>query len=712
LRELERREQQQKIVAELGKSALGRADLTSLFDRAVRQIAETLGNEYCKVLQLLPGGKELLLVAGVGWKKGLVGKATVAANSASHAGYTLQTSDPVVVEDLSQDKRIRGPQMLIDHGVTSGISVVIGPLDEPWGVLGTHSKERKHFSPDDVNFIRAVAHVLWAAIDREYAERELSQSTERLRVALKAGRMGTWDWDLVTDEGVWSDREFELLDVDPAEGDTSGERFFSQVHPEDRPRLQAAVNHCMEHGDHYEQEFRVIRRDGSIRWLTGQGEVIRDDEGKTLRMIGVNFDITERKENEEKIKRLNESLEQQVADRVELMRVLHDVAVIANQAPGVDAAFLGAMGRICQYNHWMLGHVFRLTADASGRIAPTGMWHVSEEFSPDPEKLAEFQQSTDRITLAKGEAMVGRVLASGQPFGIDDFGRFDDWRRSDPRELGLHSAIAFAVLVDHEVVAVLEFYSNQPIHREQPFMEIMTSIGIELGHVLERERLERAVVEAAVEEQRRLGSELHDSVLQEVTGISMLTESLRRRLAESGLPETEVAEQLVEYLRNTQDQIRRLSRGLVPVEIDAEGLMAALEELVESTEEIHDVPCVFDCPQRVVVENSEVATQLYRIAQEAVQNAIKHGRPQNITVSLTEKDGTVILKIHNDGELLPETGERRDGAGLRIMRYRAGLIGARLQIESQQDKGVLVTCRVRRVESGVSRVESREPIAH
>ncbi|MEW6738724.1 MAG: GAF domain-containing protein [Nitrospirota bacterium] len=167
---LNARVQQQAIVAELGEKALTGLDLQDLMDETVVLVAKGLNVEYAKILELLPDEKALLLRAGVGWRKGLVGKAIVPADSDSQAGYTLLSSGPVIVDDLSTETRFKGPQLLIDHDVASGISVIIHDKDRHYGVMGAHTRKKRKFSEDDINFLQSVANIMTNVIDRRKAE--------------------------------------------------------------------------------------------------------------------------------------------------------------------------------------------------------------------------------------------------------------------------------------------------------------------------------------------------------------------------------------------------------------------------------------------------------------------------------------------------------------------------------------------------------------
>ena len=137
--ELQTRIRQQEVVTNLGQQALEDDDLDQLMHDASVAVAETLDNDYCKVLELLPS-EEVFLRQGVGWQDGLVGNATVPTDLDSQAGYTLISEEPVIVDDLRTEDRFSGPDLLIDHDVVSGISVIIGTVDEPWGILGTHNR--------------------------------------------------------------------------------------------------------------------------------------------------------------------------------------------------------------------------------------------------------------------------------------------------------------------------------------------------------------------------------------------------------------------------------------------------------------------------------------------------------------------------------------------------------------------------------------------
>lgn len=172
---------QLEVISELGHNAVENRDIDDLMERAVELVAETLDNEYCKILDLEGTGEELLLRHGTGWADGIVGTTTVSAtDNASQAAYTLSSNQPVVVEDLACESRFSGPVLLTSHDVRSGISTIIGSADEPWGILGTHATATKAFKDNDVNFVQSVANILASAITRHHDEMELASQREHL----------------------------------------------------------------------------------------------------------------------------------------------------------------------------------------------------------------------------------------------------------------------------------------------------------------------------------------------------------------------------------------------------------------------------------------------------------------------------------------------------------------------------------------------------
>ncbi|HET9495950.1 MAG TPA: ATP-binding protein [Chloroflexia bacterium] len=176
---------QQAGLADLGQRALAGMDTQGVMQYATEVVTSTLGIEMAKVLELQPDGANLLVRAGVGFHEGVVGHALVSAGPEAHAGYTLARREPVVVDDLRTEKRFPGMPILHEHGVASGMTVVIMGRDGPFGVLGAHSRQPRRFSPDDIHFLSSVANIISMAVERNRAEQEIRQLNTSLQVVVQ-----------------------------------------------------------------------------------------------------------------------------------------------------------------------------------------------------------------------------------------------------------------------------------------------------------------------------------------------------------------------------------------------------------------------------------------------------------------------------------------------------------------------------------------------
>jgi signal transduction histidine kinase len=208
----------------------------------------------------------------------------------------------------------------------------------------------------------------------------------------------------------------------------------------------------------------------------------------------------------------------------------------------------------------------------------------------------------------------------------------------------------------------------------------------------QRQRLEEEILQVSEREQRRIGHDLHDSLCQHLTGTALAGQVLGEKLAAKSLPEAADAGEIVELVEEGITLARNLARGLYPVEMEADGLMAAFQELAGNISKATKVRCVFECDTPVLIHDDAAATHLYRIAQEAVANAIRHGKPRRIGLNLSEREGRVNLTVEDDGVGLPETSQDGGGLGIRIMAYRAGMIGGTCSVEPAATGGTIVTC--------------------
>ena len=211
--------------------------------------------------------------------------------------------------------------------------------------------------------------------------------------------------------------------------------------------------------------------------------------------------------------------------------------------------------------------------------------------------------------------------------------------------------------------------------------------------ITHQRRLEREVLQISEDERRRFGRDLHDGLGQQLTALEMMCHALARELKKSAPKyETEV-EEIAQFIRKAVVQTRQLAHGLAPVALEAEGLMAALNDLATLTSRT-GVRCEFECESPVALHDPAVATHLYRIAQEAVNNALKHAEAKRVTIGLRESHDAIELKINDNGRGFPAAAQGRPGMGLQVIEYRARLIGGRLDMSSEPGHGVSITCSV------------------
>jgi PAS domain S-box-containing protein len=220
----------------------------------------------------------------------------------------------------------------------------------------------------------------------------------------------------------------------------------------------------------------------------------------------------------------------------------------------------------------------------------------------------------------------------------------------------------------------------------------ITGITCAAMDVTERKRLEEEVLRISEMEQRRIGQDLHDGVCQHLAGIEMKCQVLEENLQAKAKSHAAQAGQIAGHVRDVIAQIRSLARGLSPVALESEGLMSAFSGLAEDTQRLFDVQCRFVNDTAVLMDNPIAATHLYRIAQEAVTNAIKHGKATAIEINLSATADKITLLIKDNGAGLNQHAGAGKGMGLRIMQYRAGMIGATVVLQPQQPAGAVLLC--------------------
>lgn len=222
-------------------------------------------------------------------------------------------------------------------------------------------------------------------------------------------------------------------------------------------------------------------------------------------------------------------------------------------------------------------------------------------------------------------------------------------------------------------------------------LEIATDITANKLREEHIHELEQQIMDIGERERERIGYELHDGLGQQLTGIAFLSKALAHKLAAQTIPEAADAAQIATMINQAVSETRLLARGLQPVEVDENGLMSALEALAGNIEQLFRIHCMFHYNTPVLVKDNIAANQIYRIAQEATSNAIKHGKATHISITLDMHKNRMQLSVQDDGiGFQPAPADSTSGMGLQIMHYRARMIGADLEIESDPGRGSLI----------------------
>jgi diguanylate cyclase (GGDEF)-like protein/PAS domain S-box-containing protein len=294
---------QQAAVAGLGQQALAGANLTLLFNEAVRLVAQVLDVNLCGLWKLLPNDSTLLLQAGIGWQSELVGRALVGTQVHSHVGYPLLTQTPVLVEDLQVDTQFSGPPLLHNHRAVSGISLPIPGAAPAFGVLSCYTTELRTFTPDDVHFLQAIANVLATALSRQESEARL-HLMERAIAASSNGIVLT-DASQSDNPIIYVNPAFETMTGYRAEEVMGQNCRFLQGADCDQAALKQLRSAIQG-----QRECQVIlqnyRKDGTPFWNELYVAPVFDAEGYLTHFVGIQTDITERKQAEVALRRQEE----------------------------------------------------------------------------------------------------------------------------------------------------------------------------------------------------------------------------------------------------------------------------------------------------------------------------------------------------------------------------------------------------------------------
>jgi signal transduction histidine kinase len=412
-----------------------------------------------------------------------------------------------------------------------------------------------------------------------------------------------------------------------------------------------------------------------------------------------------------------------------LTRVLAATGSLAEAAPRLIDACCGQLG-------WEAGAVWTVReCERAGSV----LWLVRVRQHGESDGVLH---NSHPAPLRKGQSLAGRVWREKRPItmrGLSE--RRGPSHHRAAASLGYRCAFAFPIMRGGEVRGVVELFRRENFEAGKRMLDIVMAIGIQLGlflertltqsrlrqseealiqmnnaleqrvrdrtaelheanrelssEIAERTRLEREIIRISEREKRRIGQDLHDGLCQELAAIAFITGALATRMGRTDAPEAQRVKDVSVLLNESISRCRDIARGLHPVEMDADGLMVALHDLAVHTSQV--VRCTFRCEERIMMPESDTALNLYRIAQEAVNNAVKHARAARITISLERTDAGVRLRVVDNGRGIPSPASRKrrrrtGGMGLHIMRYRARTMGGILQIKDRRPHGTDIIC--------------------
>ena len=387
----------------------------------------------------------------------------------------------------------------------------------------------------------------------------------------------------------------------------------------------------------------------------------------------------------------NDALERRVTERTKWLGLLHQVTRAIGDAPSWDEGLRLALNHICEHEGWQLGYVYLPDPDATDVVV-----HAISYVRDDA--MLPFHQLSEHRRYSSGLCLPGRVYGDGSPAWITTQHELMDWlptRGAVAKAVGLKTAVGLPVRFGGRAIAVLELFSTEVHRPSDTLLDLMHDVSDQIGHVVERERRNVQMEARIWREQQDLLHTLHDSLGQTLTGLGLMASALRKRIGGSDASIADTSQQIALHAESALGEIRQLAKGLFPTDLDADGLLSALRQLATTTQAMHPVTVEVQDGSSVTLRDHRIATNLYRIAQEAVTNSVKHADAQTITIRIQTTSGLTTLRVADDGRGIGDAATDADGVGLRIMNYRARSIGATLTVASQPHGGTMVTCVVR-----------------
>lgn len=521
--------------------------------------------------------------------------------------------------------------------------------------------------------------------ERTHILEALRKSEERYQTIVRATTDAVWDWDLVTEEVQWSPGLHSVFGY-PADTLRYHAWWRDHVHPDDLEQTETSVQAALARGERrWRGEYRFRRADGSYAYVLDRGYVLQDASGLPVRMIGAMVDITERKVYEQ-------VLEQRVAERTSELSTLLQIA--RNVAYTLDLETL--LDLILEQLQTVIGY------DGASILSLEGDTLRGRAYRGPKPKAWIYQ-----FTMPVDNFIDRQVVASRQPYIIpnmlDDtpatrYFRASLGDRFEQLYAGVRTWMRIPLIAKDQVVGMLSLHHHEPDYFSPHQAELALAFADQAAVAIENARLyTQAQQLAAVEERQRLARELHDSVSQALYGIALGARTARKLLDRASSPITNQLTGPLDYVLQLAEaglaEMRALIFELRPESLAQEGLVAAIEKQAVSLRTRHqiDVQTHLMPEPEIALDSKQV---LYRIAQEALHNVVKHARATQVTVELAQQDGLLMLAIQDNGLGFDTGGEFPGHLGLKSMRERALQLGGTLDIQSALGQGTRVYAQI------------------
>ncbi len=355
-------------------------------------------------------------------------------------------------------------------GVQSRIVMALYPKGaQPYMFGLSQCSYARAWTPQEERLFQEIGRRLEDALTSLLMFRNLGESERRLEEAQRISHVGYWERDLATNRYTWSDENYRIFGLRPQECILTFDDVQKLLHPADREMRAAAVAEALRGGRRYDVEYRVVRPDGDVRFVRSEGDVVRDEAGRLLRVFGTVQDITERKRGEHR------------------RMAQHTVTHILSEATTLEEATPKILQAVCDCLVWDLGALWRHDREA-GALRCVEVWH------PESIAVPEFEAASCEGTLQPGIGLPGRVWSTSEPAFISDVVDDPDFLRAPVagRE-GLHAAFGFPIVLGGEVLGVMEFFSHEIRQPDRDLLNMMATIGSQIGQFIDRKQAEDAL---------------------------------------------------------------------------------------------------------------------------------------------------------------------------------------------------------------------------